>query len=712
MPLADGVTLQPQQERVTGQAQVAASTGEPFRKLLLWQMGSGKTPGAVAATDALGVPATAVVPAALRKNYQGAVQQFAPDGPPTEVLSYSQIARGKTPHPDSQTLTFDEAQRLGSPGSAQAAAGLRLARQAKNVILMTGTPAKNDPSEFAPLFEMLTGQSAPPDQFRRRYVKEETTYPGGLVGRILGREPVTREVIDHPEELASLLAGKVDVYKPDAPPVGVTHEDVEAELTKPQARLYEAMYGRLPWVLRWKLRRNYPLTGAELNRARSFLTGPRQVALSTLPYMKRPDPLAAFRESGKLQTAFSRMKENLDSHPDTKGIVYSNFVRAGLDPYSAALAHAGVPHAVFHGGLTDEERRRLVADFNEGKTRVALVGPSGAEGVSFRGAQLTQILDEAFNHARTDQAAARGVRFDSHGHLPPELQRMKVERYVGRLPLGVRARVMAAVGLGEDGARSTADDYLRRLSDQKRQLTDQLLDVLRRASELPTPQKQGEARPLAVVVTGNPAYVRGNPAADAFYADVSGHLRGLGYDVATDPGEPHTVPPPAAVWVGHSRGADRLPFAPPGTVAVPIGSARDGAINHPADPVHLPAGSYTPGPEHYTFTPEMADALTARLRPRAEAATPLPPGAAYNFPSAVASLRQAKALSDQRRYGEKAEIVRSVIRRNPDAWVIDSRPTLGIVGLTHSSGFKIHLPAHAVSEFRLKSAISSVANPT
>jgi hypothetical protein len=73
-------------------------------------------------------------------------------------------------------------------------------------------------------------------------------------------------------------------------------------------------------------------------------------------------------------------------------------------------------------------------------------------------------------------------------------------------------------------------------------------------------------RPLAVIVKGNPKYLRNpkvQPMADAFYAEIKQLLIDKGFRVALDPGKPYTAPNEnAKVWIAHSRGIDRLRFAP------------------------------------------------------------------------------------------------------------------------------------------------------
>lgn len=482
--LHPSVNLQPHQQRVRDEAEEAARTNTPFNKLLYWGTGSGKGIGALGIADALNTDASIVGPAALRQTLKGeSLKALGHADYP--ISSYNAAAKGKAPQ--ATTLIADEAQRLGSPSSQQSKAVLDMAEKARNVILMSATPVRNHPREFAPLLQALTGKPITHDEFEERYVGEEAVRPG-LLGRLRGIPASTRPVITNAEELKNLLAGKVDVYEPTTPPVGVKTETVEAELKPRQAELYRGLFGRLPWLTRQKLRYRYDLTDKEMASARSFMTGPRQAALSDLPY-RSPGPdaaLKAFDNSGKHTTAFARLLDTLKDER-AKAIVYSNFLDAGLKPYSAALSRGGpdgkpIPHATFHGGLSDEERRRLVDDFNASRTRVALVGPAGAEGISLKGAQKIQLLDKYWNSARNTQAKARGIRFDSHTGLPEDLQNVTVEQYVGRLPLRPGNRLLNRLGFNRDRDRETVDDYLERMSVKKDDLNNQLMDVIRSAA--------------------------------------------------------------------------------------------------------------------------------------------------------------------------------------------------------------------------------------
>lgn len=518
MPLDPSITLQPHQQRLRDRAEEAERTGVPLRVLGNWSTGSGKTLGALGAVDALGGDATYVVPAALRENLRAEAVRSIGKSP--EVYSYQGAVAGKAPA--TKTLVADEAQRLTSPGSQQAAAVKDLAGKSKNVILLSGTPIRNDPSEFAPLMSILTGRDINHQQFKDRYIGTERTRPGGLMGWFRGEPVVERPVLRHTDELKALLAGKIDYYSSPTENVDgarVTHRDVETEMTPRQADLYNAMWNKLPFLMRWKMRHRYDLTPEEINRFKSFMTGPRQVALSDLPFRTDGDAAKAFDSSGKLTKAFQSMQETL-ADPRRKGIVYSNFVDAGLKPYAAALDRAKIPYGFFSGALNDAQRKEMVESFNSGKHRVALVAPAGAEGISLKGSQKIQLLDPYWNDARMRQAQARGIRYDSHTGLPEDLRGVEVERYVARLPLGVKGRLLAALGVDRESQRATVDDHLRLLASRKERLNVQFLELLKEIAEADKlPRQQVNEKRASVTIPGTDRYPviaqNGGPVASA-----------------------------------------------------------------------------------------------------------------------------------------------------------------------------------------------------
>jgi superfamily II DNA or RNA helicase len=469
--LLPGVKLQPHQKRLEEESEES-----PVRKLLMHSLGSGKTLTAIGMAEAGKEPYTAVVPAALRPNFMGEQQKWTNEGLPGKVMSYTELAQGKPPG-GTGTLIFDEAHRLRNPDAAQAREAKELARKANRLVMLTGTPIVNAPGDLAVATSMLTGKDISPAQFEKRYVGERKVYPS-LWRRLVGWSSGSEPSVEHEKELKALLKGHIDYYDPGRTIVPVKSEEVVTTMGVEQSQLYNAMWDRLPFWLRWKLRHDFPLSRDELRRTQSFLAGPRQVGLSTYPYLRDKDPEKAFAHSTKLQEAHKRMLHHLKD-PRTKALVFANFIDAGLVPYSHALTKAGVPNAVFHGGLSDVQRRKLVEDYNDGKIRVALLGPSGTEGLSFKGTQLVQQLDPHWQAVRGKQAVGRGLRYDSHVGLPPELQNVKVERYVARLPLGLKDRILKRIGFDESAKERAADDYLKRMEARKELLNRKFMALLK-----------------------------------------------------------------------------------------------------------------------------------------------------------------------------------------------------------------------------------------
>lgn len=487
MPLADGITLQPHQRWLADTAKQHLERNEPFKQLLLWNLGSGKGGGSLAAAHALGKPYSAIVPAALRETLKHEERKFTDQSIPSEILSYNKLTTGYQP-PHAETLIFDEAGRLGRP-TKQTRAATNLATPDRNVILLSGTPIQNDPEEFTNIYNILTQNNFSPEEFRQKYIANKEL-PQGFFSRLFkGPIQSNEEEIINQDELKASLAGKVDYYAPAKPVVPTTYQDIETEMSPGQASIYKGMWQNLPWLLRLKLKYDYGLSRDDLQRLKSFLTGPRQVGLSELPFQKNPDPYKAFQSSGKLTRAYQELNNTLSSDPNKKAIIYSNFIRAGLDPYAEALSRNKIPYGMFYGGMNDVERKKMVEDFNANKLRVALVGPAGSEGISLKGAQLIQLLDPHWHESRSRQAEGRGLRHDSHLHLPEDLRNVTIQRYISKLPLTTKQKMLELLGFDQSHNQLASDNYLRDLAAKKERLNKQFIDILKevgtkKASEL------------------------------------------------------------------------------------------------------------------------------------------------------------------------------------------------------------------------------------
>jgi len=469
--LSPDTVLQPHQRAITERLR-----NRPDRLLLMHALGSGKTLSALAAAEQFGEPYAVAAPASVRPSIKAEQAKFTTGDVPSKLLSYSELARG-APLTE-RSLILDEVHRLRNLTSKATQQVLKASPQARQMLLLSGTPIVNAPADLATPLSLLTGKTVTPREFTERYVGQQRVGPGFL-GWLRGVPTTYEPTIQRREELKELLKGKVDYYAPGQPTVPVQHKNIEVEMSPDQTKLYRSMWERLPWLTRWKLQRNYPMTEEELRRTRAFLSGPRQVGISPYPFMGRKDPLKAFQVSTKLQKAYGMLLDKLQQDPRHKALVFSNFIDAGLIPYSAGLTQANIPHAIFHGGLSDSAKKQIIEDFNQDKLRTLLLGPSGTEGLNFKGVQLVQMLDPHWHSARGRQAAARGLRFGSHEHLPEELRNVEVQRFTSKLPLPWTARLAESFGLDRGHMRRTTDDYLKEMSKRKEGLNREFINLLK-----------------------------------------------------------------------------------------------------------------------------------------------------------------------------------------------------------------------------------------
>jgi superfamily II DNA/RNA helicase len=188
--------------------------------------------------------------------------------------------------------------------------------------------------------------------------------------------------------------------------------------------------------------------------------------------------------------AVRRLKGRLDTDPEHRAVVYSNFLESGVMPYEELLKKHKIPYAKFTGDVKPEDRKRIVADYNEGRNKVLLLSSAGGEGLDLKGTRQIQILDPHFNKEKIEQVVGRGIRYKSHAHLPEASRNVDVENYVSTLPkpTGIR-RLLGAKQKG------SVDQYLRGLSADKDRLNAQVRDLLR-TPEPKTASNLGDLMPF------------------------------------------------------------------------------------------------------------------------------------------------------------------------------------------------------------------------
>jgi len=461
--------LLPHQERVVSRISAKDQPG----LVVAHGLGSGKTLTSIAAQEALGMKGTVVTPAALQANYaKERTKHLVGKTQKADMASLENVARKGTA-PANPLLIVDEAHRLREPSSKGTKAVREL--EAQKRLLLTASPFYNHPADIAPLVNIAAGSKQLPEDrtgFEHAYLEHETVSPG-ILQRLSGVKPGTRARLAEGKKGAlQKVLGKYVDYHPSSTEnfPRVVREDVPVEMTKKQLQVYESLMGEAPFWVRSKVLAGLPPSKQESKQLNAFLSAARQATNTTRPFHKDPDQAP---EEPKIQRAFEELQKTLDANPRARGVVYSNYLDAGVTPYRERLEKAKIPFGEFTGEMPKAKRDQLVRDYNEGKLRALLISSAGGEGLDLKGTRLMQVLDPHWNTEKIRQVEGRGVRYKSHEHLPEEEREVRIQRYLATRP---RSGILESLRLKKPG--KSTDEYLAQLAGDKDRINDEFRALL------------------------------------------------------------------------------------------------------------------------------------------------------------------------------------------------------------------------------------------
>jgi len=465
--------LQPHQIRVL--EKLRASGGV----LAAHGVGSGKTLEAIAAQDQLDMPTDVVVPAPLIANYHKELAKHVTGPhPETRVRSYEKTIRDGGIDKN-RFVIADEAHRMRNPGSSLGELSRQMG-QAKARLLLTGTPVYNHPADLAGLLNTAAGKELLPydrKAFEAKYIEEKKVDPG-FIAKLRGAQPASYSVLKNKADLVRRASGYVDVHSGGGENFpSVESREVEVPMSQRQHQVYKFLEGKLPWHLRMKVKMNLPLSKAESSDLNHFFTGMRQVSNSPFPFEnanatgEHVDP-NELDHAPKLKAVIDRIKEMRTKDPNYRGVVYSNYLDAGLNPLARQLHREGINHALFTGEVSKIQRKKLVGDYNEGRLPVLMISSSGAEGLDLKGTKHVSVVEPHFNESKIQQIIGRGARYMSHAHLPEAERKVMVDRYFSTRPKPMWGEADTAV-----------ERFLQTRSNEKQLLNKQIMEALQEASD-------------------------------------------------------------------------------------------------------------------------------------------------------------------------------------------------------------------------------------
>jgi hypothetical protein len=126
----------------------------------------------------------------------------------TSVSKFDMVSERPSNFRLCRSLVFDEAHRLRNPHTAGSQAATELSDKAKNLLLLTGTPITNSPTDLAPLLSMLRREKITPEQSEKDYIGHRKVYPtwlSHLTGADVGEEGYVKNEDDLREKLKGLV---------------------------------------------------------------------------------------------------------------------------------------------------------------------------------------------------------------------------------------------------------------------------------------------------------------------------------------------------------------------------------------------------------------------------------------------------------------------------------------------------------------------------
>lgn len=439
----------------------------PHGLIAYHSLGSGKTLTALGALDKVLASnpkqrGLFVVPASLQDNVRKEIDKhgFKNLKRKVDIVSYERAANHISEYkkkPYALTV-FDEAHRLRNSDSKRVSELQKLVNKSPKVLMLTGTVGYNHPANIASLINMINPQERLPDTpkaFNSEFINDNTWK------------------LKNTNRLSRVLNRYIDRYKTpqssdDFP--SVTRKIIEVEMSPKQQALYKTVERSIPAEIRLKLQKNLPLSLKDASRLNVFSQGVRQVSNATTHHNIK----GTYKDSPKILTAVNHMVNAAKSTPGFRGIAYSNYIDAGLQPYERALEDNGIKPLVFTGALNAKEKKELVDEYNSKslKPKVLLLSSSGGEGLDLKRTRLMQLLEPHFNKSKLDQAEGRAIRYKSHADLPAKDRHVLVEEYRSQLPKTLFQRWF-------NRKRTTAiDDYLSDLSLKKQNINKQIDDLL------------------------------------------------------------------------------------------------------------------------------------------------------------------------------------------------------------------------------------------
>ena len=419
---------------------------EDHRSLILWHdTGTGKTLTSLSALLPHPGHLTVIGPGSARRAWLEETARLEVPDERWTWLTYTtakRLAGEDITRWSGGLLILDEAHYLRTENmqnlQLMAAVGM-----AERLILATATPIVNGMTDLAVLVNLAAGEPRLPTEPRLW----DSLYYDAQEGRIR-----------NPSRLRAHLEGLISRYHREEAgyyPSTTTHLHRvvmdRAQLEEYRGHVRRYLYGEEPLEAGQLLHVDWEALAARTRNY--FLTATRQISNVAAPGQSSPKLEAILQE--------------ITTGP-RPAVVFSFYLERGIYALAARLEEEGIRWAAVTGATGRERVLQTVRDYNRGRYRVLLLSSAGSESLDLRGTRQVHVMEPQWNPSKTVQAEGRGVRYGSHIHLPESERQVDIHYWLSVFPPPVR--------------NLSADEYLWEISERKRQVAAEYLEVVEAAS--------------------------------------------------------------------------------------------------------------------------------------------------------------------------------------------------------------------------------------
>lgn len=281
---------------------------------------------------------------------------------------------------------------------------------ARSFVAFTGTPFQNSPYEFFELISLVSGKNMTPTfenyllyKIPRKVVLRNFLRKVGFNISRANQGPIIG--IKNRAKLAAILTSYVDFlpareYLEECKVPQLNESVVNVEMNKTEILSYQKILKQF--------RKNKDkqflednLSDEKIETSFNRLSRLRQLLLGSEK---------GWKESSKIARCVEDCKNILVLNNSANILVFSNFVKNGIDPAHKALCDAELSPIRYDGSTSKKQREKIVATYLQTTGNILLLSPVGFEGLDLYGTSDIFVLDPHYNPERTKQLISRAYR--------------------------------------------------------------------------------------------------------------------------------------------------------------------------------------------------------------------------------------------------------------------------------------------------------------